>query len=300
MRKYNGIIIVRNGRVIAVEKDYIPFRNNDFNIGVMLEFSGKADEYFGLTTLKNTLSIKEETKALFDKLGLVNEISNVRAERQKLFSEWRRPADIKVKDKGGNVVTAAEFAAAQQRATPRYKPDAETSEIVKKEGEDNFQKAVKKLAEKENLTPQEAEKKHSARLKGKPDFRTDVMPLRGAEFVNFTQDGFQTVMEINSDHPFYKYIYGSAHVTAFGKMAIKNLLFSISEALKTVVIGPVDAGKSLRASTVQRHLLSQWSKNLEDQLTNLAEKTNPEEYDFSNAEPPETGNIKHDDLRESQ
>ena len=126
------------------------------------------------------------------------------------------------------------------------------------------------------------------------------MPLRGAEFVNFTQDGFQTVMEINSDHPFYKYIYGSAHVTAFGKMAIKNLLFSISEALKTVVIGPVDAGKSLRASTVQRHLLSQWSKNLEDQLTNLAEKTNPEEYDFSNAEPPETGNIKHDDLRESQ
>ena len=83
-------------------------------------------------------------------------------------------------------------------------------------------------------------------------------------------------------------------------MAIKNLLFSISEALKTVVIGPVDAGKSLRASTVQRHLLSQWSKNLEDQLTNLAEKTNPEEYDFSNAEPPETGNIKHDDLRESQ
>ena len=46
MRKYNGIIIVRNGRVIAVEKDYIPFRNNDFNIGVMLEFSGKADEYF--------------------------------------------------------------------------------------------------------------------------------------------------------------------------------------------------------------------------------------------------------------
>ena len=99
MRKYNGIIIVRNGRVIAVEKDYIPFRNNDFNIGVMLEFSGKADEYFGLTTLKNTLSIKEETKALFDKLGLVNEISNVRAERQKLFSEWRRPADIKLRIK---------------------------------------------------------------------------------------------------------------------------------------------------------------------------------------------------------
>ena len=37
MRKYNGIIIVRNGRVIA-EKDYILFRNNDFNIGVMLSF----------------------------------------------------------------------------------------------------------------------------------------------------------------------------------------------------------------------------------------------------------------------
>ena len=128
MRKYNGIIIVRNGRVIAVEKDYIPFRNNDFNIGVMLEFSGKADEYFGLTTLKNTLSIKEETKALFDKLGLVNEISNVRAERQKLFSEWRRPADIKVKDKGGNVVTAAEL---QQRSKERHQGTNQTLKHLK-------------------------------------------------------------------------------------------------------------------------------------------------------------------------
>ena len=287
MRKYTGIIVVRNGRVIAIDTDYKLFRNNDFNIGVMLEFSGEADEYFGLTTLKNGLSLKDETRVLFDKLLVSDEIENVRGERTKLFRDWATPKDIKVKDKKGNLVTAAEFAAAQQAATPRQKPDPETAKLIREEGEKNFNKEVERLAKKENKTTAEAEKELSAKLVGKPPFATEILPLRGAEFVSFSQNGFQTIMEINSDHPFYKYLYGSEHVSAFGKMAVQNLLFSLSEALKTVVIGPVDAGKSLRASTVQRHLLSQWSKNLEDQLTNLANQTKPDEVDFDDTEPPQ-------------
>jgi hypothetical protein len=287
LRKYTGIIIVRNGRVIAVDKEYQRFGNNDYNIGVMVEFSGKADEYFGLTTLKNALSLKDETKALFDKIDIAQEIKNVRSERDKLFSDWNPPKDMKVKDKKGNLVTAAEFAAAQQAATPRHKPDAETAKIIKEEGEKNFNKEVERLAKKENKTTVEAAKELTAKLVGKPSFATEILPLRGAEFISFSQSGFQTVMEINSDHLFYKYLYGSEHVSAFGKMAVQNLLFSLSEALKTVVIGPVDAGKSLRASTVQRHLLSQWSKNLDDQLTNLAQHTKPDEADFDDTEPPQ-------------
>lgn len=287
MRKYTGIIIVRNGRVIAIDTDYKLFRNNDFNIGVMLEFSGEADEYFGLTTLKNGLSLKDETRAIFDQLDVAGEIEKVRGERKKLFADWNPPKDIEVKDKKGNVVTAAEFAAAQQAATPRHKPDAETAKIIKEEGEKNFNKEVERLAKKENKTPAEAAKEITAKLVGKPAFATEILPLRGAEFISFSQNGFQTVMEINSDHLFYKYLYGSEHVSAFGKMAVQNLLFSLSEALKTVVIGPVDAGKSLRTSTVQRHLLSQWSKNLEDQLTNLINHTKPDEVDFDDTEPPQ-------------
>ena len=116
------------------------------------------------------------------------------------------------------------------------------------------------------------------------------------------------ILMLNSDDFFvpegidklYEFLIENKLELAYGKMAIKNLLFSISEALQTVVIGPVDTGKSLRASTVQRHLLSQWSKNLEDQLTNLAEKTSPEEYDFSNSEAHEVSPAEHNDLKESQ
>ena len=60
MRDYNGVILVRNGRVIGVDsKAPTRFGNNDYNIGVELEFPGLADDLFGVTTLKNKVSLKK-------------------------------------------------------------------------------------------------------------------------------------------------------------------------------------------------------------------------------------------------
>ena len=81
----------KNGRVIAVDTDYKLFQNNDFNIGVMLEFSGEADEYFGLTTLKMGSHSKMKQGRFLISLALSNEIENVRGARMKLFSAGIRP-----------------------------------------------------------------------------------------------------------------------------------------------------------------------------------------------------------------
>ena len=58
--EYTGVVLVRNGRVIGVDLKTYRFGNNDYNIGVELEFTGDADELFGVTSLKNKISLKKQ------------------------------------------------------------------------------------------------------------------------------------------------------------------------------------------------------------------------------------------------
>ena len=60
MREYTGVVLVRNGRVIGVDSKTYRFGNNDYNIGVELEFTGDADELFGVTSLKIRFRLKKK------------------------------------------------------------------------------------------------------------------------------------------------------------------------------------------------------------------------------------------------
>ena len=72
MREYTGVILVRNSRVIGVERlKPIRFGNNQQAIGIELSFSGEADEIFGLTYRKNSVSLSSNVLELLEKIDFI-------------------------------------------------------------------------------------------------------------------------------------------------------------------------------------------------------------------------------------
>ena len=85
MRDYNGVILAWNGRVIGVDsKAPVRFGNNDYNIGVELEFSGLADDLWCNHPQEQSLVEKEAWDALAQ-IGLTRGIQAARARRKELL-----------------------------------------------------------------------------------------------------------------------------------------------------------------------------------------------------------------------
>jgi len=286
MRDYNGVILVRNGRVIGVDsKMPMRFGNNDYNIGVELEFSGLADDLFGVTTLKNKVSLKKEAWEALAKIGLIKGIQSARKRRQELFLDWKSEEADKVKDGEGNSIRASEKAASIENQQPRKPLGKDVEEKIQRIGETNLEQEVKKRVQKTGQPETIVRNAIMAEVLGSA-FKTDIQALRGSEFVTFEPMGMQTRVLINSDHPFYKNLFGSEHTSAFGKEALGTLLFSFFRALTQVHIGQTEGGKALYDSMVANHLLKAWSETMSDQMRYLSEIMDPDSVDFDDKDEP--------------
>lgn len=286
MRDYNGVILVRNGRVIGVDsKMPMRFGNNDYNIGVELEFSGLADDLFGVTTLKNKVSLKKEAWDALSKIGLIKGIQSARNRRKELFAPWKSKEAETVSDGEGNSVRASEKAASIENQQPRKPLGKDVEEKIRRIGETNLEQEVRKRIQKTGQPETVVRNDIMAEIVGSA-FKTDVQALRGSEFVTFEPMGMQTRVLINSDHPFYKNLFGSEHTSAFGKEALGTLLFSFFRALTQVHIGQTEGGKALFDSMVSQHLLKAWSESMSDQMRYLGEIMDPESVDSDDMDDP--------------
>ena len=286
MRDYNGVILVRNGRVIGVDsKTPTRFHNNDYNIGVELEFSGLADNLFGVTTLKNKISLKKEAWDFLTKIGLERGIQAARARRDELFAPWRSEEAPKVKDDEGNSVRALEKAASIEKQQPRKPIGKDVEEKIRRDGEANLAREIKNRAKETGKSEEEVRKIIIDRL-AKTAFKIDVQALRGSEFVSFEPVGMQTRVIVNSDHPFYKNLFGAEHTTGFGKEALGVVLTSFFRALTLTYIGQKESGKPLYDSIVSNHLLKSWSEIMAVQMKHLSDIMDPDSTDTQDDDGP--------------
>ena len=118
------------------------------------------------------------------------------------------------------------------------------------------------------------------------DFKAEVRSLRGSEFVTFEPLGMQVRLIINSDHPFYKNLFGAPHTTGFGKEALGSMLTSFFRALTHTYIGQTEGGKALFDSMVATNLMKSWSEIMSYQMEQLSGLADPNLVDFEDNDPP--------------
>ncbi|MDB2528048.1 ATP-binding protein [Alphaproteobacteria bacterium] len=286
MRDYNGVVLVRNGRVIGVDsKKPMRFGNNDYNIGVELMFSGEADDLFGVTTLKNKVSLKKEAWDVLAKVGLTRGIQAARARRNDLFADWRSTVLEPSKDKDGNLVRPFEQAASIENKQPRKPLGKDVASNIQRIGEANLEQEVKKRANKSGQPETIVRNDLNAEI-ATTDFKAEVRSLRGSEFVTFEPLGMQVRLIINSDHPFYKNLFGAPHTTGFGKEALGTMLTSFFRALTQTYIGQTEGGKALFDSMVATNLMKSWSEIMSHHMDQLSGLADPNLVDFEDNDPP--------------
>ena len=101
----------------------------------------------------------------------------------------------------------------------------------------------------------------------------------GSDFISFEPIGIQTKLVVNSDHAFYKNLFGSEHTTGYGKGpgTGSDVIF---RAMTLTHIGQAEGGRPLFDSQVFNHLMRNWSETMENQMSRLEGHHDPDAVDF--------------------
>ena len=272
MREYTGVILVRNSRVIGVERlKPIRFGNNQQAIGIELSFSGEADEIFGLTYRKNSVSLSSNVLELLEKIGLHNCIKSANSERDKLWSGWNKVSIGRKDIKGNFIRPSEEIANLVHEESRKQIPDTVQNKLLQ-EGDLNFKQEIDKK-KREGLSEEKATEEITAQILSK-QFDVQELNLYGADFIEFKQLGMQTQIIINKDHHFYKELFGSPDLNPFQREAITCLLISLHNSLTLTQIPKGDVSKHLIETTVYKNFIRNWSETFNTQLEKLSETFN--------------------------
>ena len=162
------------------------FGNNDYNIGVELEFSGLADDLFGVTTLKNKVSLKKEAWDALAQIGLTRGIQAARARRKELFADWNAEVAPTVSDGDGNNIRPLEIAASAENREPRKPVPADTAERIRQIGETNLEQEVERRSVKSGKPEVVVRQELVAEIHDR-DFIVEFQPLRGSDFISLNR-----------------------------------------------------------------------------------------------------------------
>ncbi|MEX2374454.1 MAG: ATP-binding protein [Dehalococcoidia bacterium] len=195
LKAYHGIIFSRNGRLIDVQTrtPWTTFINNDRYIKVEVEFSASLDEWFGVTTSKQQVTVSPFIWNILAEAGLPKAIEQLR-----------------------NKVRAAKLARRAAALSPQP-GDRLLSEramsIVSTMAQDGVSNSQPGLPLR--MAPYRVRFED---LPGQPFFRVDRR--HGARTLN-----------INTGHRFYVQIYDSPTATAELRSALEVLLFCIGDVM---------------------------------------------------------------------
>lgn len=226
MRKYNGLLICREGRQIdIVGPKWTRFQTYDANLKVEIDFDASLDEFFGITTSKQQIEIREEMWEMLrndgeNGGGLFRLIKDIRKELTGMRSadEAKRRATAREAQRR---LSEAAMEKAEKFKTKR--PGDRTRKKV--EGERNIDTAASEIAVetgKAKETVLDELREFARRRRWFVDFKA----LEEAPFYVPKQLGEQRRLVLNTDHPFYQKIY-SLHPDV--NWALEILLFILSE-----------------------------------------------------------------------
>ncbi len=226
MREYNGLLICRERRQIdCVTPPFTKFQNYDMNVKIEIDFDPELDEYFGITTAKQQISIVDE---MWEKLkhggkgggDLIALVKSMRRKFDQLKDEFAAKAESASKEgQPRPSVLAMEESEKFKGKRPPPSP-AQHNDAQK-----NLERAAQREAGKTGK-PKEAALKELEEKTTKHRWEVCFDAIPEGPFYRPVRLGEQKQVILNTDHPFYAKIY---NVRPEGRAALEVLLFVLAE-----------------------------------------------------------------------
>jgi NACalpha-BTF3-like transcription factor len=252
-KAYNGVFVTRNGRFIEVaQPPEFVWSNYARQVGVALDFPPELDELFGVTPDKQTIVFTDRVIAMLEANGvrrafraLGDQVWNERHLRK----NEREASAANPDGPRASEETIAKVVSKDVRRTRKM------GEETKQEAEENFQDRVKRLSD-ETGVPEEQVREAQERLDAKKPYRVEFADLsEDMPFYAPKMDGTQTVLEINTEHPWYREVYLRLTENAEMRSALELMLF---------VLGACELDSTGQARVFYRNERRAWSRMLAD------------------------------------
>jgi hypothetical protein len=256
IRDHNGLIVLRAGRQIDVVTRGLPrvFVNYDRYIGIEVDFPPTLDEYFGVTTHKQQITLSERIVQLLEENGVWQTFDRLRKHASELRADMTAEYDSTPSEDEERPSERAMAEAGQ------HDPPAPSSERRSEREEHGREEAVKELVEK-GVPEAEAERVIESVQKERP-FRVEIEKTPEGPFYRVDLRGGQVVLLINSAHRFYTDVYAAVEGPdgARVRQALEVLLF---------VLGKAEVFSSDERELFYQGERQEWSKALNIALAKL-------------------------------
>jgi hypothetical protein len=252
LRKYSGIHVCRDGREIdVVSPRWTKFQNYDRFLRIEVDFSPELDEFFGITTSKQQITIDDEMwDRLENQLKLRDLVADMRRQFRDSKSRWEAQHGIEVEtDQARESETAMLDSLSQVRRLRE-------SDRKTREADELFDREVKRIVNQERRDDHEVRKQLESEVAARP-FKVELRAIDEGPFYKPERLGRQRRLLINTAHPFYSAVYDK-HPDA--RAALEVLLFVLAD-------GELDAEGDREAFYKGARL--QWSERLLHALDEL-------------------------------
>jgi len=226
MKDYNGLLICRERRQIdCIAPRWTKFQTYDANVKVEIDFDPELDEYFGMTTAKQQVTLDDEMWEKLQQSGrnggaLVDLVEDLRRRRDEMEKDLKAKAENRAgKDSPRPSALAMEQSEKFKGTVPESTPAQQ--EEAKKNIEDL-------AAERAEATGQPKEKVIEDLVKEtlKRRWEVEFTAIPEGPFYRPVRLGEQKRLVINTDHPFYTKIYDAAPEV---RAALEVVLFVLAE-----------------------------------------------------------------------
>lgn len=260
-KEYNGFFVTRHGRFIElVRSPLLTWSVYARQVGVAIDFPPELDELFGVTPDKQSVQLSPALESLLDTHGVVRAFRSLERQVADERAELRRRRDEELahlESEFGKGTRPSEEVIAkvvERDIKRRRKAPEETID----EADRNLRRRIKEVAEASDVDEKEAAKLVEKRLRTKP-YRVDFKPNHEDQpFYTPYMEGPQMVLEINTDHPWYREVYA--------KLTDQQAELRSSLELFLWVLGIQEVDASGENRVFYRNERRTWSDRLADAL----------------------------------
>jgi hypothetical protein len=258
MKEYNGLLICRARRQIDCIQPpggWATFVNYDRNIKIELDFDPSLDEFFGITTSKQQITLTEGMWSRLEAAGVRQLISDLRRK----YKESNAEHDARVAAAAGDGDTPRPSEVAMQESqellpTP-LKPSPEKVINATKQLDIHAERESRQTGKSLEQSLEEIKKQTEAR-----PYKIDFKSVPEGPFYRPERLGTQKRLIINTAHPFYTDVYNAPEATPSTQSALEVLLFVLAD-------GELDAAGQFEA--FYKNARQDWSMRLTAALSKL-------------------------------
>jgi hypothetical protein len=273
---YNGLLVCREGRYIdSVTPNWTKFQNQDRYLKIEIDFDPALDEYFGVTTSKQQITIDD---VMWEKLKSPGkEAGNLISLVREMRSEWETANDAlkaALQNLKGNSAAPLPSGEAMMVAEKFKTRTPQLTKEKQDEANKNLAEKIEERAKAEGVTKETATREVEEQIARRP-WDIEFKAIDEGVFYIPKRLGTQRVIIVNTSHPFYKKVYNEA---TMNRSAWEVLLFTLADC-------EIDAlGERAKFYRAER---TYWSETLRHALDHLVMDSEVKDRESSRIEAEE-------------